>query len=163
MQSQVSVLVPLRARDGSVRAYTLIDKVDEPLVTRWAWRLLPRGYVGRSEGRQGQIERILLHRVLLGLVQGDGLQVDHINRVKHDNRRENLCVVTHAQQRQNVSSYVGASSRYRGVRFDTARRSWVANVRVDGKQHHLGCFADEQEAAQVARDARRRLMPYSVD
>ena len=159
MQSQVSVLVPLRAKDGSVRTYTVIDQADESWVTQWAWRLDHHGYVWR----RGQGEQIRLHRALLGLVQGDGLQVDHINRVKHDNRRENLRVVTYAQQRQNVPSRPGSSSRYRGVSFDKACRLWSAAIGVDGKLHHLGRFDDEQEAAQVARDARRRLMPYSVD
>jgi hypothetical protein len=41
------------------------------------------------------------------------------------------------------------SSQYRGVNWNTTRNKWVANIYYDGKQHFLGSFEDEEEAARA--------------
>ena len=46
------------------------------------------------------------------------------------------------------------SSHHIGVSWHTSSRKWRAKITVDGKQHILGLFADEEEAAE----ARRRAM-----
>ena len=39
------------------------------------------------------------------------------------------------------------SSEHRGVTWHKARGKWVAQIRVDGKQRHLGYFADKAQGA----------------
>jgi hypothetical protein len=41
------------------------------------------------------------------------------------------------------------SSKYRGVSWSKSNSKWRANIRFDGKKHHLGCFEDEDEAARA--------------
>lgn len=158
-----AVLIPLRARDGSVRAYAIVDAADADWVNQSRWNLVTKGYAQRAV-RVGDRQRFrTMHRELMGLVPGDGLEVDHINRNKLDNRRSNLRVVTRAENAQNMPKYRGSSSRFRGVYLDRSTRKWRANIRIAGRVRSLGCFDDEMEAARVAREARLAALPFAVD
>lgn len=157
-----SVRIPLRARDGSVRAYTVVDSADADWVSQFRW-YLDRGYALRHALADGRSYPLSLQRALLGMARGDKGEVDHINRDRLDNRRSNLRVLTPAGNRQNTSSACGSSSQYRGVYWDKELGKWRAALKVGGKRIHLGRFTDEDEAGQVARDAITRLMPYSAE
>ena len=160
--------IPLHARDGSVRAYAIVDAVDAalPWVSRYRWSLSSKGVAYRTlpKGSCGPDGRhIRLHRAILGITGWDGIQGDHIDRDKLNNRRSNLRPVTNAQNRQNVGSYRGASSAFRGVCWDKARQMWKAEVRLDRKTCFVGRFASEEDAAIAALETRRRLLPWAVN
>jgi hypothetical protein len=158
------VRIPLRARDGSVRAYAIVDAADAAWVNQWRWSLNTGGYVHRKEQRGGEQSTIWLHRELLGLPRArDDREGDHKDRDKLNCQRSNLRIVTRAQNAQNVSGRRGRTSQYRGVRLYRPTGRWAASVRVNRKEVHLGYFIDEVEAAEAARAARRRLLPYSVE
>jgi hypothetical protein len=157
-----SARIPLYARDGNVVGYSTVDAADAAVLDRWTWRLT-LGYAKRGQMIDGQFRHILMHRAILGLTHGDGLEGDHINRDKLDNRRENLRIVTPHGQKQNVPSRRNSSSRFRGVSFFKRTGRWIAHVRVNGKSMHLGYFATELEAADAARIGRSRFMPYAID
>lgn len=158
-----TVRIPLRARDGSIRAHVTIDAADAPILREYVWCMDCRGYAVANTVINGRRTMIYMHRKILGLTPGDGMKADHINRDRLDNRRANLRPVPASGNAQNVSSQRGSSSAYRGVHWDRCTRKWVAQVNMQGKSVSLGYFADEQEAAAVALNARRRLMPYAVD
>ena len=165
MQSQDTALIPLRARDGSVRAYATVDASDADWVNQWRWHLDNRGYAVRSEYGEGFKggRAVLLHRSLLGLEHGDGVEGDHINRVRLDNRRSNLRRLPRGLNPQNQSSFKGSSSRFRGVCWDKEKSRWLAYVYVGRRQIKLGRFVSEDEAAQAARAGRLRWFPYALD
>ncbi len=163
-----SVSIPLHARDGSIRAYALVDAADAPWIGQWRWSLNSNGYAWRNHylggGRDAQQRHsVLLHREILGLKRGSAFVGDHINRDRLDNRRSNLRAIPRTGNPQNVPPRQVCSSCYRGVWWNPATQSWRAGVTIDGKMHYLGCFADEDEAGRVARSARARLLPYAVD
>jgi hypothetical protein len=152
----VSERIPVRAFDGTVRAYVLVDEADAEWAKRFAWRLSGARYAQRHVGDQ---RWALMHRELLGLARGDGLCGDHISGDRLDNRRGNLRVVTRAENQQNQKSEQG-SSRFRGV--SAARGRWRAGCRVGGRQLWAGSFDTEEEAAAAADALRRRHMPSAV-
>ena len=86
--------------------------------------------------------------------------IDHINRVKSDNRFINLREVTSSQNAQNSLSSRG-SSRYRGVSWVATRRKWWAQISINGKQRYLGSFDIEEEAAEAYKLAQRRFHPFA--
>lgn len=76
----------------------------------------------------------------------NGLVVDHINRVRQDDRIENLRLVSTVVNNRNKSLDVRNKSGVTGVRQDLARNKWVAYINRDGKQVRLGRFNTKEEA-----------------
>lgn len=143
---------------GGNRA-AVIDLDDLEIAAAHTWRLEDNGYAGtRIEGR-----RVYLHRLIMGCAHGDGIEVDHKNGDILDCRKGNLRRVTRGQNKQNLTAYVGSTSRHRGVCWNERKQKWEASVRMDGKRVYFARFGDELEAAQAASDARARLMPFSAE
>ena len=134
--------------------FTMIDDEDFALVSSSKWYCA--GYAVRShEGI-----RLYLHRVLLGLVAGDGIQVDHVDNDKLNNRRENLRVCTPAENRRNCGKKANNTSGFKGVFFRKGRalkKPWLAQIKVDKKSHYLGVFATAEEAACAYDTTAREL------
>jgi hypothetical protein len=154
--------ISLRAKDGSVRAWAIVDAADGERVRNIKWHLTPNGYVMGHIPLSKPKRKDTLHRFLLRLDVGDGLHVDHIDRDRLNNRRSNLRIVTQAQNNQNTSGWARSSSSYRGVQRSRAGR-WIASATVDYKPFHLGTFDDELEAARVAAAFRAKHMPHSAE
>ena len=140
------IRVPLYDRERKIVGRAIIDAHDEELVCWHRWHLTAQGYASTGG------ESLPMHRVIMGGAIGKGRVVDHLNRDKLDNRRENLRVATFARNGQNTggrSMWRGkpASSKYRGVCWKKDKRKWLAHARYFGKQHRLGLFDDERAAA----------------
>lgn len=155
--------IPLRARDGSVRAYVTVDASMACWANQWPW-FFCSGYAARMTSRRdGPPRKVFLHREILGLGRWAGLEGDHIDRDTMNCRRDNLRIVTKAQNLQNQSSARGATSAYRGVSWNRNARKWQAHIKANGRMRHLGYFANELEASQVAREARALVFPFATD
>lgn len=131
----------------------LFDEVDRSLIDSLNWTY--------SNNRQYVIScrtRERLHRLILK--PPADLEVDHINGNGLDNRRENLRIVSHAENSRNLRLRKGSSSGYRGVVWD--RNAWVARATVDGRGRSLGRFSSPEEAAEHARVWRLENMPGAL-
>lgn len=159
-----AVRVPLRRRDGSIRAYAIVDAIDAEWVLRWRWCLCD-GYARRLELIGGKWTPVRLHRAILGLAPDDEREGDHINRDRLDCRRSNLRALPVAKRpnMQNVPARQGYTSPHRGVSWDRTVGKWRAKVVVDKVAHHIGYFASEDDAAWATQEARARLMPFATD
>jgi hypothetical protein len=154
--------IPLRSRDGSIRDWAIIDPENLEWVNQWRWSL-NWGYVIRGETKTGKMVQFRLHRMVMGLTHEDrGLEVDHINHDRLDNRRSNLRIVTRAGNNQNQPSVRGSTSRFRGVSWEQSTRRWVAQAMKDKRTHKIGRFRDEVEAAKAAEAWRAIHFPYAV-
>lgn len=142
------------------RGVALVDAADVDAMNAYHWHINSNGYAARNIPRgEGKRGLILLHRQLLGLVPGDGIEVDHIHGNKLDNRRENLRLCTDAQNQQNLH-HCGPR---RGATWHPRAKRWMAQVGLEYKNHYLGYYDTEEEAAEVAAAFRRQHMPYSRD
>lgn len=162
--SGLAVGLPLYGRGGVIRAFAMVDAADFPAASHHRWFLGKRGYPYRSEsiGQAGRTRKITLHRDLLG-VEDPKQKVDHINRDRLDNRRENLRVVDDRANAQNTSSHRDSRSKYRGVDLHRGTGKWRARAMVDGTVHYLGYFKTEGDAADAAAYFREHNMPYSQE
>lgn len=98
--------------------------------------------------------KLLVHRVIWEMHNGtipDGMEVDHMDGNRSNNRIENLRIVSRSINNRNRAMQSNNTSGYTGVVWIRSRQKWGARVKVNGKQISLGCF-DSIERAVKARD-----------
>ena len=78
---------------------------------------------------------------------GTKLVVNHINFNKHDNRIENLELVT-SRENGNLK-HINSTSEYTGVCWDKLRKKWKASISINGNTKYLGSFTCEKEASEA--------------
>jgi hypothetical protein len=101
-------------------------------------------------------KRYRMHRLLLG-VTDPSVQVDHRDRNGLNNQRDNLRVCTNSQNQHNRKRQSSSRSPYKGICLMRGRsKPWVANIRVNGKQIHLGAFVTAEQAHAAYCSAARQ-------
>ena len=96
-------------------------------------------------------KKYLHHRIIgytfLGLDIKNPLSlIDHKNHIKHDNRVENLRIVTNQQNQFNRNG--------KGYSWDKQNQKWEARIRFNKKNIHLGCFDKEEDARNAYLEAK---------
>lgn len=102
------------------------------------------------------------HRIAWAMHHGFWAQspIDHINGDSVDNRIRNLREVTPQQNQRNCHRRSDNKSGVTGVSRAPRGGGWVAKIRVDGTQRHLGTF-DTIEAAAFARRQANKHFGFS--
>lgn len=138
----------------------LVDAVDYPDLSAFNWRFARNAYAVRyatvdAVRKTVFLQREIMQRILDGPIP-PGLQVDHLNRDRLDNRRANLRLATRSQNQANKApGQVNNTSGYKGV---TAQgNAWEARIKVNREGIYLGRYADPVTAARMY-DAASRLL-----
>ena len=125
------------------------DEADADLLAPYTW-FMSNGYA-KAENLNGKgkgYPRIYMHRLIMGVQKG--LEVDHINGDRADNRRENLRVCLHSENCRNKG---GVS----GVYWFKPHGMWAAAITVEYKPTILGYFHTSAEASAAYRTAAKLL------
>jgi len=128
--------------------FTIVDDEDYELLSQFKWRVLTcrdeHNYAVRHIG-DGHVESV--HRVILGLAEGDGQIVDHIDGDGLNNVRSNLRICTHSQNMANRRRHKKTKRGYPvGVHFNGYRYS--AQLRKNGVRHHGPSRSTPEEAGE---------------
>jgi hypothetical protein len=83
--------------------------------------------------------------------------LDHINRIRNDNRPENLRLASRAQNNINHGIRKDAKVRYKGVCYNPRLRKYVAQISLDKKVRHIGVYVTPEEAAHAYNCAAIQL------
>lgn len=132
-----------------------IDSEDFERVSAFTWThelhcRSRKPYILRKEGKL----RVWLHRFILNLPSGKGIQVDHINGDPTDNRKCNLRICDKgAQNAINRPKQKNNTTGYKGVFFRKDSKKYRAAIRVNQKLIHLGQFESAEEAAKCYNEA----------
>lgn len=156
---------------GKLGTFTIIiDTEDAPKVRKHSWYIQQtkksgyisvRGYVGRVDGKD---LKYLLSRYLLNMNTTTSDVVDHINGNTLDNRKENLRIISHQANSQNIHKATKSSkSGELNVYYREKYNKWVVSIRHDGKTKHVGHFDTKEEAIKISREVKAMLHPYSPD
>ena len=130
-------------------AWSWLDVETWNHLRRYRWWLTD-GYAWRStredDGRKSTISQ---HREVMGLGNGDEMEVDHIDRCRLHNCKTNLRIVNRWENETNKPRD-GAASRFTGVSLDRRTGRWKAQANLHGRYVYLGTY-DTEEAAAAAR------------
>lgn len=120
------------------------DKEDYDKIKDYCW-CMSNSYIISTKNNK----IIWLHRLVMNLTD-ENMYIDHINHIKHDNRKSNLRIVTSSENRINIGIRSNNKSGVTGVTFDVTRNKWRSYLNINGKQIYLGRF-DTIEEAKKAR------------
>lgn len=83
--------------------------------------------------------------------------IDHINRIRHDNRIDNLRVASNGQNRAN--SRTSNKHGVKGVSFKPwlKENPWMAQVTFKKRTIYLGCFPTKEKAHEAYIEAASKL------
>jgi len=76
----------------------------------------------------------------------DGIEIDHINRQRADNRIENLRLVTKQENSYNRES--------KGYYWHKKDKRFIAQIQVEGTWLYLGSYIIEEEAKNAYKEAK---------
>lgn len=135
----------------------LVDKDMVEMLSKHTWHTNHEGYARTNYPRAHPGKRgVLMHRLIMGDVKG--IEYDHKNRIRLDNRRANLRAATRSENNQNSAKrprYKGVptSSKYKGVSWQPSKRKWWAYIGTGKNFKHLGRYATEELAAEAYNKA----------
>lgn len=125
------------------------------------WHVTGHGYaVVHLPGTGKRGKKVYLHQLLLP--KETGLEIDHINRNRLDNRRRNLRYATKSENIHNARLKSNNRSGFKGVYWDQQTGRWRAQIKINGKTHTLGRFLNSHEAAETLQEWCRTHVPKLI-
>ncbi len=139
----------------------VVDPEYAEQVCSMSWRSAAGGYL---RGKSSRNEKpIYMHAIVWQLAHGSspppGLEIDHINRIKWDNRLSNLRLTTKSGNQFN-RRHPNRTGLPHGVclRRDVPSRPYAAAIRIRGTKKHLGYYETPEEASAVYEKARSEVI-----
>jgi hypothetical protein len=135
----------------------------DPETGVFTWRTGPRaGMVAgglKSYGYLAVWRCYKSHRLAWLYMTGDWplTQIDHINRVRTDNRFDNLREATHAENVRNSGRRKDNASGFKGVSWHQRGKCWQVSIFKDGRRVHLGSYKTTEEASAAYAAAAQRM------
>ena len=127
----------------------LIDDEDFERVSQFKWHRSDNGYAVANHKNC----KIRMHRLVMGAV-GDQI-VDHKNRDKLDNQKDNLRITDRSGNGCNRVANLNRGSAYKGVYKNAGK--YEARIKVNAKPYYLGRYSTPEEAAKAYNEAAKKL------
>lgn len=122
--------------------FATVDDEDYQWLNQWKWHCESLGYAVRRY-TLNDYKIVRMHRLIMNTPKG--MECDHINGNKLDNRKVNLRNCSHQENARNQHKYKVRSSKYKGVSQCIREGKWQVYV---GRQF-IGYFENERWAAMA--------------
>lgn len=122
----------------------LCDIDDWETLKKHCWHKMSIGYAATNIKTNKANKVLVFHQIVIDAERG--MQRDHINRNKLDNRKSNLRVVTPLDNVLNRGLNKNNKSGHKGVYFRERDNKWVAQIMSNRKCHPLGSFKNIGDA-----------------
>jgi len=145
----------------------LIDLEDLDLIENYKWYKRKDGYISCSTSMK-KLGSAFLHRNIMSKYYDiNKMNIDHVNRKRYDNRKENLRIVTTQQNNFNQSIGKGNTSGIIGVAKRTTKTKkkgiseyWRSGIKYNGK-HITKQFKTKEDATKWR--LQKELEYYGID
>lgn len=84
-------------------------------------------------------------------------EIDHIDTYTGNNAIANLREATNPQNMKNRKRQANNTSGFKGVTWNTKDRAWRAQIKVGGRQIHLGTYRCPEIASRAYAEAASKL------
>lgn len=138
-------------------ADTTFDLEFKQEIEPYKWHLNKSGYVVciwydiAKQPHDMSLHGAIIH--LSGQTIPDKHNIDHKDRNKLNNLKDNLRIVTESQNQQNRELQSNNLSGWKGVSWHLYNQKWQAQIGVNGKPIHLGYFDTAEDAARAYNTA----------
>ena len=129
------------------------DLEDFDLIKDYCWYIDNKGYVVAHDIKDSS-KRLRMHRLVMNAKEG--MDVDHINNVKSDNRKSNLREATRSQNLMNRRVLKNNTSGVTGVTWVKQINKWRAMIGVNRNVIHLGDYTTKEDAIKARKDAEQQ-------
>lgn len=126
---------------------TIVDDDLYLFLNQFKWWLTPSGSKKYYATTSIKGKSVLMHRLITN--PPNWAVVDHINGNSLDNRKCNLRVVSHFQNKRNLKTK--KTSKYPGVWRSKTKNKWIANVHFKGENIYLGSHDNENYAGALTQ------------
>lgn len=118
------------------------------------------GSLNKDGYRRIMINRVLYRAHRLAFLYMEGYfpenDVDHINRIRDDNRWNNLRHVSRQCNSRNKGKQSNNTSGITGVSWHNRDKRWKAQIKVNQKNIYLGYFTTLRPAVQARWEAEKK-------
>ena len=127
--------------------FSIVDECTYNKLMENMWYVTEKGYAVRNVRIGGERKTRYMQEEIIDVP--DGMERDHINRNKLDNRRQNLRPCFRSQNMANKAKYFGnkTTSKFKGVSFNKRDRLFYAVGATSSGKPYIGCFRKEEDAA----------------
>jgi len=135
----------------------IIDNRDYKRVSKWSWYY--DRYAKRNHWDKENKKYVgwYMHAFIMNTPKG--MDTDHINGDKLDNRRSNLRILTRSQNKASSSlQYSNNTTGYKGVHYDKDRGKYMAFICVKGEMNNLGRFDNKEDAVAIRKVAEKQYL-----
>lgn len=122
----------------------LFDLEDLSIIQNHVWYRDKDGYLVSCYYFNGRQRFVRFHRIVMHAQPGQF--VDHINKDRSDNRKQNLRCCSRSENARNRGIYSTNTSGITGVFYDKEREKWVASITYNHKRQLIGRFQDKDTA-----------------
>ena len=133
-------------------AVAIVDDDDWAELVRHKWYLTTSGYAARDVWVPGgKKNRVYMHREIAKTPEG--MDTDHVNNKRLDNRGSNLRSCTRSENLRNSGIRSDNKTGYKGTAFHKFSGLYHSTIKANGKQQSLGYFKTIEGAARAYNEA----------
>lgn len=129
------------------------DLEDYDKIKNYYW-INQHGYACTREQKDNVVTYIYMHRLIMEAKKTE--IIDHIDRNKLNNCKNNLRITNNTGNARNASISKNNTSGIIGVTYDNSRELWAAQILINYKTIHLGRYVNKKDAIHARLKAEKK-------